>query len=607
MFEEPDVPQLREWLVNKLENISDADSEILSDYVMALLRHDQPENVVRQMCLDQLQDFLLDNTAQFVSDVFTALKTKEYLRAANVDSAMDVSTSTPQVPSIPTAPSAFSQSQLRPNAPSFTPSQPSGGYQQWSAPQKFQQRQTPKRRGRCRAYDEQGYCMKGDLCPYEHGTERIIVENKNLPAQSAEFFKTGGQRGGRGGGNGSSRGGRFQRQKRPDHLDFVLGSSLDSNNRSLIVENVPPEHFNEQSLRSVFEPFGPIEDLDIDTDHKLAVITFGDHDSAHRAWNSPAPFFDNRFVKVHWQRSEVETRRRGRGNDRTSRAPRNRSASPQAAPINIEEIKQRQAEKQREYEERMNKKREHDEKVAMIKKQSEELLKKQEMEREALLAKIRSASASVEPDSSEAAMGAQTEESNQTAMLKAKLEQLKREAESLGVDTSAPESYGSWRGGRGGYRGRGAPRGRGRGRGTFVMTRERASLDLRPKKVVIAAMDNQVLDALITHLITTFGEDYVSIESHPSINGAKIAAFRTRPAAEQFFYSNPESAGLGAEVKYSWYVNPTSTATQVPAAMLGADDDLMVDDDDEQWRRGIGREENGNGIAMHEDEDGDIY
>lgn len=34
-------------------------------------------------------------------------------------------------------------------------------------------------RERCRDYDTQGYCARGDSCPYEHGTDRLIVHNQD--------------------------------------------------------------------------------------------------------------------------------------------------------------------------------------------------------------------------------------------------------------------------------------------------------------------------------------------------------------------------------------------------------------------------------------------
>ncbi|XP_071951192.1 RNA-binding protein 26-like [Antedon mediterranea] len=34
---------------------------------------------------------------------------------------------------------------------------------------------------RCRDYDEKGFCMRGELCPYDHGNDPVIVDDLNLP------------------------------------------------------------------------------------------------------------------------------------------------------------------------------------------------------------------------------------------------------------------------------------------------------------------------------------------------------------------------------------------------------------------------------------------
>lgn len=33
---------------------------------------------------------------------------------------------------------------------------------------------------RCRDYDEKGYCMRGDLCPYDHGADPVVLEEGEL-------------------------------------------------------------------------------------------------------------------------------------------------------------------------------------------------------------------------------------------------------------------------------------------------------------------------------------------------------------------------------------------------------------------------------------------
>ena len=31
---------------------------------------------------------------------------------------------------------------------------------------------------RCRDYDEKGFCLKGDLCKFDHGTDAVVLEVK---------------------------------------------------------------------------------------------------------------------------------------------------------------------------------------------------------------------------------------------------------------------------------------------------------------------------------------------------------------------------------------------------------------------------------------------
>ncbi|XP_019719709.1 RNA-binding protein 27 isoform X2 [Hippocampus comes] len=39
----------------------------------------------------------------------------------------------------------------------------------------------PSRKQRCRDYDEKGFCVRGDLCPFDHGNDPLIVDDVNLP------------------------------------------------------------------------------------------------------------------------------------------------------------------------------------------------------------------------------------------------------------------------------------------------------------------------------------------------------------------------------------------------------------------------------------------
>lgn len=45
---------------------SDADADVLADYVLALLRHDGDENTVRQLCEAEIPDFLKEGKAIYL-------------------------------------------------------------------------------------------------------------------------------------------------------------------------------------------------------------------------------------------------------------------------------------------------------------------------------------------------------------------------------------------------------------------------------------------------------------------------------------------------------------------------------------------------------------
>lgn len=40
---------------------------------------------------------------------------------------------------------------------------------------------------RCKDYDEKGFCMKGDMCPYEHGMDHIVVPGQEGAAADGEI------------------------------------------------------------------------------------------------------------------------------------------------------------------------------------------------------------------------------------------------------------------------------------------------------------------------------------------------------------------------------------------------------------------------------------
>jgi len=58
LFEERDAPLLKTYLIRRLNSASEADPDTLSEYILALLRHDQPPEEVKQTCITQLSEFM---------------------------------------------------------------------------------------------------------------------------------------------------------------------------------------------------------------------------------------------------------------------------------------------------------------------------------------------------------------------------------------------------------------------------------------------------------------------------------------------------------------------------------------------------------------------
>ncbi|KAF2136309.1 uncharacterized protein K452DRAFT_313285 [Aplosporella prunicola CBS 121167] len=77
--EDADTPLLKTWIVKRLEDISDADSDVLADYVLALVKSEDPDEQVKSNSLENLEDFLHNHTASFVDDVISAVHTKSFI------------------------------------------------------------------------------------------------------------------------------------------------------------------------------------------------------------------------------------------------------------------------------------------------------------------------------------------------------------------------------------------------------------------------------------------------------------------------------------------------------------------------------------------------
>ncbi|XDG09655.1 hypothetical protein ABKA04_009270 [Annulohypoxylon sp. FPYF3050] len=101
LFPERDAPLLRQWIIGRLANTSDADADVLADYVLALLRHDGDVGSIRKIFEDEIPDFLREDAAAFTDDVFQAIKYRSYLPGAPSAPAPSSHIALPPRPSVP--------------------------------------------------------------------------------------------------------------------------------------------------------------------------------------------------------------------------------------------------------------------------------------------------------------------------------------------------------------------------------------------------------------------------------------------------------------------------------------------------------------------------
>lgn len=83
---------------------------------------------------------------------------------------------------------------------------------------------------------------------------------------------------------------------------------------TLVVENIPQSSLSDRFVREYFTTFGPLVSVSVDVYNAQALVTFESAEDASKAYSSPEPVFNNRFVKIHFRRftaSEQQQRRDG--------------------------------------------------------------------------------------------------------------------------------------------------------------------------------------------------------------------------------------------------------------------------------------------------------
>lgn len=353
---------------------------------------------------------------------------------------------------------------------------------------------------------------------YQHFATEYDPKNAMMATQTSTDGHTSFERGRRGvrgrfrGRGYNERGGHSNRNHRASFSH--AGPNGDRSITTVVVEQIPEEKFNEQTVREFFSDFGKIEKVDMQAYKRLAIVKYDDYYSAKRAYDSPKVIFDNRFVKVYWYKPNSVPQPPENGNGWKG-GQGDQTVKPDEEMIDPAEFERKQGEAQKAYEEKLKKLKEAE-------SQREELDKKLKMqaeERKRLLEKLSakavekgslsSPTADKAVDNSITGATADNNEessktSTQTEALKKKLAELEAEAESMGInpqDSYLGNGYTAERG-RGSSRGRGPSfiRGRGNpyrgsprgGRGAFsgpVRGGAVKRLDNRTKRVAVSGVE----------------------------------------------------------------------------------------------------------------------
>ncbi|KAF8302590.1 hypothetical protein DL93DRAFT_2160767 [Clavulina sp. PMI_390] len=199
-----DEVYIKPWLVKTLEPICDADPAVLSDYVLALLKHNEPEAQLRTGIEKQLSEFLEAEASPFVEKLFRAIRSKSYLPYEDVQPSSSDGIRIPVDAALgprgtkrgadddsgfarqpPKGPRLSSDGPgRRPQADRGGPRNSDGrggrgggvgrGAGRGGAANGGGQGRNGRSPEPCRDYHNMGYCPRGETCPYTHGDEAIV-------------------------------------------------------------------------------------------------------------------------------------------------------------------------------------------------------------------------------------------------------------------------------------------------------------------------------------------------------------------------------------------------------------------------------------------------
>ena len=474
LVQDTDSELVKAYIIRNLGDKTDADEDVLSDYIVALLKNPGPLEELRANCVEQLSDFITKDTAKFVDDIIQGVKNKAFLSvnssaipAPSLHSIDQPTSLKRSSMDIDDAPQAYREMEDRMRGRGRGGRGGRGGMMISGR---------GGRKNRCRDYDTKGFCLRGEMCPYEHGGDVIFLPptapgmqesydptNINpqhppnpafgvpgmsmmppFPQMFSQIENGGGKR------------------RRRDEARAPVPPAKQARD-SFYVRNIPEASANEEAVRSYFNRFGTIEEITMQG--ATALVKFSTAESASAARTDPEPIFGNRFVRLDSVHEDKVMQMR------------------------TERFRTQIEEKEKTHLAFKEKEKEMEEKKQQLKKQEAEVQARQAQLR-SKLAKQTVANGNKN--------GTNAETSSSKTFLRQRLAELQAEAADLGLEVPQSNQSFSYRGG---YRGRAILRGRGRGgRGAANFSRK---LDLRSNKVLIRDWANAYEEPLKTFLIVS--------------------------------------------------------------------------------------------------------
>ena len=171
-------------------------------------------------------------------------------------------------------------------------------------------------KSRCKDYDERGFCLRGDLCKFDHGSDAVVLEDNksagfqteayipgypqsgipfpppliNMPPPGFETFSNGKRPYNYGSESAFKRHG----------FDSGRGNWSYGRGSKLVIRNIPLELNKITNLNDHFSKFGNLVNVQVqfEGDPGSALVTYSENEEAHAAFNSSEAVMNNRFIKV---------------------------------------------------------------------------------------------------------------------------------------------------------------------------------------------------------------------------------------------------------------------------------------------------------------------